>query len=194
MESQELESYNLQSRCENEINELNKKWKINFDDFIEKAKSIELKMIERHKNEVQEYINHLELKLPRKTKYSTEYLNTKQSQKILIKQEKFIDAHRLKLKCDELERNENEKYIKERNDKIKVKVDILVNKHNLERKGLKQKLDTQYNMMEKMKDHEINQVYVKFKNRKAGLDSQHKQEEYLKNNDNMERASNFNIY
>jgi hypothetical protein len=102
---------------------------------------------------------------------------------------RFIEAHLIKTKCDAMERAELEKHNKDRNEKFKNKTDQLNQKHNLERSALKQKLDTEYDMMRKQKEDETIKITLKYKNRKMDLELQQKQEKNLTDNENMLKAS-----
>jgi hypothetical protein len=188
------EMQNLENNYNNEIFDSNKKWENIFNEFNNKAADLESGLFKKHKNEMEGLLNNLENKLPKQTKYSKEFLDLKQSEMGLVKQERYVEAHFIKLKCDAMEKSENEKYNKERNDKIKIKVDQLIYKQNLEKNALKQKLDTEYEMMKKMKEDENHKIYIKFKNRKADLEAQHKQEKFLRENENMLKASKILFY
>ena len=88
-----------------------------------------------------------------------------------------------------MERIETDKHIKERNEKFKIKTDQLMHKQNLERNALKQKLDTEYEMMKKQKDEETQNLIHKYKNRKMDLELQHNQERNLSENESLLKAS-----
>jgi hypothetical protein len=65
----------------------------------------------------------------------------------------------------------------------------LIHKQNLERNALKQKLDTEYEMMKKQKDEETQKLIHKYKNRKMDLELQHNQERNLSENESLLKAS-----
>lgn len=101
----------------------------------------------------------------------------------------------LKIKCDNLEKAETDKFLKERNEKIKLKTDQLTQKHFAEKNTLKSKLDTEYEIMKKEKDDEMTKIILKFKNRKLDLEMQQKQEKKFSENENLQRASkNINLF
>lgn len=69
------------------------------------------------------------------------------------------------------------------------KTDQLFTKQNLEKNALKQKLDTEYEIMKKQKDDEMAVIILKFKNRKMDLESQQKHEKTLTENENLFKQS-----
>jgi hypothetical protein len=93
-----------------------------------------------------------------------------------------------------LEKSETEKYIKERNEKIRAKSEQLGHKQYLEKSALKQKLDLEFEIARKSKEDEMSKIILKFKNKKLDLELQQKQERLLSENSNMQRASNIYIF
>lgn len=91
-----------------------------------------------------------------------------------------------------LERNEFEKHNKDRNEKIRIKSEQLAQKHNLEKNGLKQKFDSDFDELRIQKDHEASILVLKYKNRKLDLELQQKQEKNLSENSNLMKASIYN--
>ncbi len=100
-----------------------------------------------------------------------------------------MEAHFLKTKCNQLEKKETEKFIKERNDKIRAKSEALAHKHTLEKNALRQKLDTELEVLNKVKEDEIASTVLKFKNKKMDLDKQQKTELNLSKNSNLMKQS-----
>jgi hypothetical protein len=83
-----FEMQNLEDNYNKEIEELNQKWDNHFLEFSEKAKKLDEEMSSRQKAEMEELINILEIKLPKQIKFSREYLDLKQSEMNLVKQER----------------------------------------------------------------------------------------------------------
>lgn len=95
----------------------------------------------------------------------------------------------IKQKCEELESVEIDKFNKDRNDKIKAKTDHIAHKHLLERNSLKQKFDAEYEMLKRQKDETVENINLKFKNRKLDLELQQKNEKNLNENEKLMKAS-----
>lgn len=82
------EMQNLEENFNKEIFELNQRWDLTFNDFGEKAKKTEENINIKHKAEMEELVQSLDAKLPRQVKFSREYLDLKQSEMNLVKQER----------------------------------------------------------------------------------------------------------
>lgn len=95
---------------------------------------------------------------------------------------RYVEANVVKSKCDILERKELEKYNKDRNDKIRIKSEQLAQKHILEKNGLKQKVDSEYDEMSSMKTQDYSKLMLKYKNRKLDLEIQQKGERNAREN------------
>jgi hypothetical protein len=85
-------------------------------------------------------------------------------------------------KCDNIEKQEQKKFEKEKAEKIKTRTDQLLVKHNLEKTVLKQKLDLEFTELNKKKEEDIKLLTLKFKKRKMELDLQQNAEKSLQNN------------
>jgi len=68
--------------------------------------------------ELQRNRQELEEKLPLTFKFSAELLNQQRIQASLAKQTKYAEAHQIQVRCQEMEIDEREKYMKDRHKKI----------------------------------------------------------------------------
>jgi hypothetical protein len=102
---------------------------------------------------------------------------------------RYVEAHFVKVKADNLQKIETDKYFMERNDKIRAKSEALASKQMLERNALKQKYETEYEMLKKEKEDEGLKLISKFKKKKLDLEMQQKQEKNLNENENLMKAS-----
>jgi hypothetical protein len=191
------EMQNLEDNYNTEIAEFKGKWDIMFNEFSQKAKKLEETLIQKHKTEIDDLIAQLELKLPKQTKFSKEYLELRQTESNLVKQERylyqikfrFVEAHLIRSKTEIIEKMEIEKYNKDRNEKMKIKIEVLSSKQILDKNALKQKLDIEYDMMKKLKEEEIIKITYKYRNKKTDLELQHKNEKFLGENENLFKKS-----
>jgi hypothetical protein len=185
----------LENTYNRELYEFNEFWEKKIDLFNEKAKANEETLALKQRKELEELISTLEQKLPKTVKFSKEYLDLKQSEFNLVKQERYVEAHQIKTKCDIMESKETEKYHKERNEKIRNKSEQLAAKQFLEKNALKQKLDKEFDELKKEKESELEKIFHKFKNRRLDLELQQKHEKVLSENVNLLKASNsINFY
>ena len=143
-------------------------------------------------SKLEELINDLTSNYP-PIKFSSEYLNLRQIEKNLVKQERYQEANYYKSKCDKLEKEETERYNKERSDKIHKKAEALGLKFENEKKVLREKLDRNFELLKVQRDKELKQITSKYKNRKTELNCIHKKQRNINENDNLLRSQNLNV-
>ena len=160
--------------------------------FIENGNKLEDELAQNQNSKLEELINELTSNYP-SIKFSREYLNLKQIEKNLVKQERYQEANYYKSKCDKLEREEIEKYNKERSDNIRKKADVLGLKFENEKKVLREKLDRNFELLKVQRDKELKQITSKYKNRKTELNGIHKKQRNINENDNLLRSQNLNV-
>ena len=186
-QNEELEeNYNL------EYQKVSDMWDNKLLAFIENGNKLEDELAQNQNNKLEELINELTSNYP-SIKFSKEYLNLKQIEKNLVKQERYQEANYYKSKCDKLEREEIEKYNKERSDNIRKKADVLGLKFENEKKVLREKLDRNFELLKVQRDKELKQITSKYKNRKTELNGIHKKQRNINENDNLLRSQNLNV-
>ena len=181
------ENYNL------EYQNVSDMWDNKLLSFIENGNKLEEELVQSQNNKLEELINELTSNYP-SIKYSKEYLNLKQIEKNLVKQERYQEANYYKEKCDKLELEENEKYNKERNDNIRKKVESFGLKFENEKKVLREKLDRNFELLKVQRDKELKQITFKYRNRKIDLNGIHKKQRNINQNDNLIRSQNLNNF
>ena len=181
------ENYNL------EYQNVSDMWDNKLLSFIENGNKLEEELVQNQNNKLEELINELTSNYP-SIKFSKEYLNLKQIEKNLVKQERYQEANYYKEKCDKLEMEEIEKYNKERNDNIRKKVESFGLKFENEKKVLREKLDRNFELLKVQRDKELKQITFKYRNRKIDLNSIHRKQRNINQNDNLIRSQNLNNY
>jgi hypothetical protein len=83
------EMVNLEENYNKEILEINLRWETVFNEFNEKVKKEDENLNVKHHSEMENLINHLEEKLPKQIKFSKEFLDLKQCELNLVKQERL---------------------------------------------------------------------------------------------------------
>ena len=189
---QNKQSEELEENYNSEYERISDMWDNRLLSFIENGNKIEDKLAQNQISKLEELINHLTSNYPT-IKYSKEYLNLKQIEKNLVKQERYQEANYYKSKCDKLEKEETEKYNKERNDKIHKKVEALGLKFENEKKVLREKLDRNFELLKVQRDKELKHITNKYKNRKTELNGIHKKQRIINGNDNLLRSQNINV-
>ena len=180
-ETQEKQNEGLFEAFNIELHDLVEFWDNKIQDFIEKGKQAETELNEYHNQQMEELINNLTNKYPA-IKYSKEYLENKSIEINLAKQERFKEAHYYRVKCDKLEEKENAKYERDRNAHIQLKAEILGNKQANEKKCLRERNETQLDLLINQKNNELNKLSQKYKNIKNELDYFHKKQKIGKKN------------
>ena len=180
-ETQEKQNEGLEEAFNIELHDLVEFWDNKIQDFIEKGKQAETELNEYHNQQMEELINNLTNKYPA-IKYSKEYLENKSIEINLAKQERFKEAHYYRVKCDKLEEKENAKYERDRNAHIQLKAEILGNKQANEKKCLRERNETQLDLLINQKNNELNKLSQKYKNIKHELDYFHKKQKIGKKN------------
>ena len=180
-ETKEKQNEGLFEAFNIELHDLVEFWDNKIQDFIEKGKQAETELNEYHNQQMEELINNLTNKYPA-IKYSKEYLENKSIEINLAKQERFKEAHYYRVKCDKLEEKENAKYERDRNAHIQLKAEILGNKQANEKKCLRERNETQLDLLINQKNNELNKLSQKYKNIKNELDYFHKKQKIGKKN------------
>jgi hypothetical protein len=180
----------LEENYNHEMIDFQEVWDKRQKDFEDKANKEEETLGEIHQKEIQHLYNQLDNILPKVYKHSVEYLDLKKIEAGLVKQERFLEANKIKIKADAVAKLEEEKFNRERNDKIKKKVDFLIKKQQSEKATLREKITQEFEYDRKIKENELEKIIHKYKNKKLELDLQQKQEKNLNENTNMLRASN----
>ena len=189
---QNKQSEELEENYNSEYQRISDMWDNRLLSFIENGNKIEDELAQNQISKIEELINNLTSNYPT-IKYSKEYLNLKQIEKNLVKQERYQEANYYKSKCDKLEKEEIEKYNKERSDKIHKKAEALGLKFENEKKVLREKLDRNFELLKVQRDKELKHITNKYKNRKNELNGIHKKQRIINGNDNLLRSQNINV-
>lgn len=154
----------------------------------EKSKSLEEKLNLKHQKEMEELYNYLDQKLPKAVKYSKKYIDLKNQETNLAKQQNYKEAILIRKKCEELDRIDTEKFNQDKTDKIKSQSIKTANKHLNEKNALKKKIELEFEELSKRKLTQLNTLHLKYKNRRTELIAQQKGEQTLCENNNLLKA------
>lgn len=184
-----IEVDSLDNSYKQELDDFNINWDEKFSKLEEKSKMMEDSLNDRHNKQMNELYEYLELKLPKSIKYSKSYLDTKSQEENLVKLGRFKEAALLKKKLDEIEKIDTDKFNKEKYDKIKSESVRTANKHMNEKSSLRKKIDIEFEMLKKERQKNLEKLLLKYKNRKAELENQQKQELNFLTNENLLKKS-----
>jgi len=177
-----------------EVDEYNGIWDKKVVEFEDEARRLENELRERHAKELEEYEANLQKKLFKPSKFSKAYLELRAQEENLVKQQRFKEAQLIKKKADAMEKEDYDKYSKEKSDKVGTNSENLRSKQLGELRALRKKLDIQNEVLKKERDTGFHTILHRFKNKKFDLEKQHKKELTLGTNDNLNRASKFKTF
>lgn len=184
----QTELQSLDELYKKEAEELEMDFETKFMTLQEKSKISEDKLNQKHQQEMEELYNFLDQKLPRIVKYSKKYLDLKNQEINLAKQQNYKEAMLIKKKCEMLDKIDTDRFNQEKTEKIKSQSIKTANKHLNEKNALKKKIEMEFEELKIRKNNLTTTLYLKYKNRKAELESQHKTESMLCENKNMLKA------
>jgi hypothetical protein len=189
---QEGEMKALEEEYNREIMEFHNKWDEQYKQFQNLESREENNLNETHEKEMKVLCEYLENTLYRQiyVKHSKEYLNLREIQLKMIKQELYLEANQIKVKADSMCKIEEEKFQKEKELKMKAKIDKLIKKQQIEKNVLKVKYEKEFEILKKNKNEELEKLVLLFKNKKIDLEAQQKLEKTITENTNVMRASN----
>lgn len=180
---------NLEMSYKKETEEFNAEWDAKFNELEERSSSLEEALKEKHAKEMEELYAYLEQKLPKNVKFSKLYLELKNQEENLVKQQRYKEAGVVQKKIENLEKGDSEKWNNNKTDKIKSQTVKTAQKHLAEKNALKKKIEVELEGMRKEKDAGLERIMHKYKNRKFDLEMQQKQEKLLSENANLLKAS-----
>ena len=150
----------------NDLKEVNSYYDDKINTFLVNAKKSEVYLFESHRQELENYENNLENSIPKKIKFSKNFLDLKKRENAAAKSENFVQANYFRKQCEILEKEEKEKFLKNRKKKILNLVNKMKEKHNKEKQSLKQKLDREYEKILAEKRIRIDYTIQNYNNKK----------------------------
>ena len=133
-------------------------------------------MVEKHKREKIQLLERLEKQVSLNPKPSSEILNMIKIQEGLIKQQDYGEAHKVQQRINQLTRNENINWDKERKRKIMQQESHLDKKHDIELSALKKRLNSIEDEMKVIRIAELENLLQKYQNAKKELQNYQIQE------------------
>lgn len=184
----QFEMSSLETLYKKEYEDLENYYNIRFNDLESKSREMEESLNIKHQNEMNSLYDKLDEKLPKVIKYSKRYLELKSQEVSLAKQQKYKDAMLVKKKCEEVEIEDKDRFLKEKTEKVKAQSIKTANKHLIEKNSLKKRIETDYEKLKKEKTNQLDVLTHKFKNKKSELEMQQKMEVSITENKNLLKA------
>jgi len=159
LEKEALEQEHLQ-----EFAQFNEFWDSKMAEFNDQARAIEEQMIQRHHEEMGQFLEELEMSITTKPKDSAEILNLRKIQQTLAKQKDYIEAHKIQQQCMKLERQEVEKWQSVREQKIKNQKAQLEHKQANELNAIRKRIVTGQEEQRKARSLDLEKLLHKYQN------------------------------
>jgi hypothetical protein len=179
----------LEGLYKKEYEELEMIYNNRFNELQNKSRQMEENLNGKHEKEMEKFYINLDEKLPKDVKFSRAYLDLKNQEFNLAKQQKYKDAILIKKKREKVEIEDTERFNKEKTEKIKSQSLKTANKHLNEKNALKKKIELEFEELKKEKQKKLEILILKFKNKKAELEIQQKMETHITDNKNLFKAS-----
>ena len=125
------------------------------EEYEQEAQSIEEQMLEKHKKDFILMEEDLRNSLPIKPKVTPQHLNYKKVLENLSRQGEFAEAQKMKILCENFEREELNKAKEERENKIRFILNQLVTRQQNELKVLMKRVEAGRNELIKARQQEL---------------------------------------
>eukprot|EP01022_Parablepharisma_sp_SALTPOND_P008060 TRINITY_DN135134_c3_g1_i1.p1 TRINITY_DN135134_c3_g1~~TRINITY_DN135134_c3_g1_i1.p1 ORF type:complete len:249 (+),score=44.72 TRINITY_DN135134_c3_g1_i1:434-1180(+) len=165
-----------------EFNGFNRAWDDKMKAFEERAKEDEERLESKHRQEFETSTSQILSKLPERPKPSSEILNLKTILTNLAKQKKqevaqfkysYTEAHAIQERIQKLQKEDQERWEAERQQKLSYQQTLLMKKHAMELKAFQKKVQSRIESLKKQRALELEQLLQKYQNIKKDLDTQH---------------------
>lgn len=123
-----------------EFNQFEEFWEHKVKEFEEEASKAQDEMVSRHQEEIVKFEEELQKSLPQRPKDSSEVLNLKKIEDNLARQQEYLEAHKVQQKCQDMEREEQDKWDQVRDQKIRNQLNQLILKQNQELNALRKRI------------------------------------------------------
>eukprot|EP00698_Gefionella_okellyi_P022164 TRINITY_DN7306_c0_g1_i1.p1 TRINITY_DN7306_c0_g1~~TRINITY_DN7306_c0_g1_i1.p1 ORF type:complete len:216 (+),score=57.64 TRINITY_DN7306_c0_g1_i1:201-848(+) len=147
-------------------------WDKKIADFEKHAKELDDAMRERHALELQQFQEQFQDEANAKPKFSRDLLNLRKIQETLAKQKEYAEAHKVKLKGDNLEQWEREKHRMESAQRASTRSTKLHAHHESELQALRKRIQTTREELKKQRQSELERLLQRFQNVKSELEAQ----------------------
>lgn len=182
----------LEETYRKEVDEFNELWEKKFEEFNQESTTQEEELKAEHEKEHEGTEASVEKKLVTSgIKTSKESIQLKALEDALVKQERYKEAAQIVNKVLEKEKEDSEKFEREKSEKISITTENLKAKQQLEINAMKQKVDTQFDIMKRDKEQAFTNLMIKYKNKKFELELQQKKSIFYAGKESAEKASKF---
>jgi hypothetical protein len=155
-----------------EFQQFNALWDKRMAEFEQKSADLLQAMRERHQAEINEYLRQLQQEPLKRPKFSKELLNLRRIQQTLAKQKQYAEAHKVKLKADNLEAFEREKMRNQHQVRMQTLAEKFKAKQQGEQEALEKRVESGREEQKKQRQMDLERLLQRYQNVKTELESQ----------------------
>eukprot|EP00667_Euglena_gracilis_P013007 EG_transcript_13391 len=169
---QESERQGLEEAHMLEFQNFNRIWNEKIDQFEEHQLDSEAQMLERHSAELAQFHAEMAGAPMKRPKFSKELLNARKVQETLAKGKNYADAHKVKLKADQMEALELERINRERAERYSKQEAQILARHRAELIAMRSRMERTKVELERTRRKELELLIQRYTNVKRGMKGQ----------------------
>ena len=179
----------LDKEIQETITKIANEWECKFKDLEQRKINAERELKVKHKNEMDELLkNAVNKGEQHKVKHSKDYLMLAEEEKILVKFHKFDLARVVRKQKEEQKMQDEARSIRNKERIVKANKMKLIKKQKMEMEAVKMKFQSEYDILVRDKEKEVDVLQKKFYNKKQEMDMQHKNEVMFSKRKELEKA------
>ena len=178
----------LDKEIQETITKIAYEWECKFKELELRRVNAERELKLKHKNEMDELLKNVDKNEQHKVKYSKDYLMLAEEEKILVKFHKFDLAMVVRKQKEEQKMQDEARTIRNKERIVKVNKMKLIKKQKLEMEAVKKKFKSEYDILVRDKEKEVDVLQKKFYNKKQEMDMQHKNEVMFSKRKQLDKA------
>ncbi len=155
-----------------EFQQFNQLWDKRMAEYEQKSADLVETMRERHAATLNDYLRQLQGEPLKRPKFSKELLNLRRIQQTLAKQKEYAEAHKVKLKGDNLEAFELEKLRNMHQVRMQTLAEKFKEKQTGEMHALLKRIQTGREEQKKQRQSDLERLLQRYQNVKSELESQ----------------------
>lgn len=155
-----------------EFQQFNALWDRKMAEYEAKAGDLEEAMKERHAAEYKEFAKKVVNEPGYKPKFSKDLLNMRKIEQTLAKQKEYAEAHKMKLKGDNVEAFELEKLRSQRQMRMSMMEEKFLAKQSQELQALRKRTQTGRDELKKQRQLDLERLLQRYQNVKSELEAQ----------------------
>jgi len=154
-----------------EFNNFNVLWDKNLKEYDDACDVLEIDLAEKHRNEAEELKRSLRVQFPDRPKYSSALRNLKMTKEKMVKHKKYSEARTIQCEIDTKEREEDEKFSKQKRLTAMAQERQLQKRHETEREALGKRIASGREEFQKSRGVESQRLVQRYQNTRIALEN-----------------------